>query len=34
MRGYVTMIPMIGGLETKQQDYLDKITRGIEQMTV
>jgi PAS domain S-box-containing protein len=34
MRGYVTMIPMIGQVETKQQDYLDKITRGIEQMTV
>jgi PAS domain S-box-containing protein len=33
MRGYVTMIPMIGQVETKQQDYLDKITHGIEQMT-
>lgn len=33
MRGYVTMIPMVGQVETKQQDYLDKITRGIEQMT-
>ena len=33
MRGYVTMIPMIGPMETKQQEYLDKITHGIEQMT-
>ena len=33
MRGYVTMIPMIGAIQQKQQDYLDKITGGIEQMT-
>ena len=33
MRGYVTMIPMVGQVDGKQQEYLDKITRGIEQMT-
>jgi signal transduction histidine kinase len=33
MRGYVTMIPMIGSLASKQQEYLDKIMGGIEQMT-
>ncbi|HLF27976.1 MAG TPA: ATP-binding protein [Anaerolineae bacterium] len=34
MRGYVTMIPMVGPTEPKQQDYLDKIMGGIEQMTI
>ena len=33
MRGYVTMVPMIGSVAAKQQDYLDKIMGGIEQMT-
>ncbi len=33
MRGYVTMVPMVGRVEAKQQEYLDKITAGIEQMT-
>ena len=33
MRGYVTMIPMVGQVDAKQQEYLDKITHGIEQMT-
>jgi len=33
MRGYVTMIPMISEVTAKQQDYLDKISIGIEQMT-
>ncbi|HET7375153.1 MAG TPA: ATP-binding protein, partial [Anaerolineae bacterium] len=33
MRGYTTMLPMVGSLSTKQQDYLNKIMAGIEQMT-
>ncbi|HJW83475.1 MAG TPA: ATP-binding protein, partial [Anaerolineae bacterium] len=33
MRGYVTMIPMISEVTAKQQDYLNKISIGIEQMT-
>jgi PAS domain S-box-containing protein len=33
MRGYVTMVPMVGQVTTKQQDYLDKIVGGIDQMT-
>lgn len=33
MRGYVTMIPMVDQLSSKQQEYLDKIMGGIEQMT-
>ena len=33
IRGYVTMIPMVGSIQPKQQDYLDKITGGVEQMT-
>jgi PAS domain S-box-containing protein len=33
MRGYTTMLPMVGTLSPKQQDYLEKIMLGIEQMT-
>lgn len=33
MRGYVSMIPMVGQVSPKQQDFLDKIVGGIEQMT-
>jgi PAS domain S-box-containing protein len=33
MRGYVTMLPMIGELSSKQRDYVDKILSGIDQMT-
>jgi PAS domain S-box-containing protein len=33
MRGYTTMLPMVGSLSPKQQDYLSKIMAGIEQMT-
>ncbi|HEX6385888.1 MAG TPA: ATP-binding protein, partial [Anaerolineae bacterium] len=32
MRGYTTMLPMIGELNEKQQDYTDKILAGIDQM--
>jgi PAS domain S-box-containing protein len=32
MRGYVTMLPMIGELSSKQKDYVDKILSGIDQM--
>jgi PAS domain S-box-containing protein len=33
MRGYVTMIPMVGQANEKQQEFIDKIVGGIEQMT-
>jgi PAS domain S-box-containing protein len=33
MRGYTTMIPMVGNVSPKQQGYVDKIMVGIEQMT-
>lgn len=33
MRGYVTMIPMVGEANQKQQEFIDKIVGGIEQMT-
>ena len=33
MRGYVTMIPMVGEVNEKQQEFVDKIIVGIEQMT-
>ncbi|MFZ5916568.1 MAG: ATP-binding protein [Chloroflexota bacterium] len=33
MRGYVTMIPMVGQVTAKQQEFVDKIVLGIEQMT-
>jgi len=32
MRGYATMLPMVGELDEKQREYLDKILIGIEQM--
>jgi signal transduction histidine kinase len=33
MRGYATMMPMVGELTNKQQEYIDKILNGIEQMS-
>lgn len=33
IRGYASMLPMAGDLTQKQQEYLDKIFKGIEQMT-
>lgn len=33
MRGYATMLPMVGTLTDKQRDFCDKIILGIEQMT-
>lgn len=33
IRGYASMLPMAGDLTPKQQEYLDKIFTGIEQMT-
>jgi two-component system, OmpR family, phosphate regulon sensor histidine kinase PhoR len=33
MRGYTTMLPMVGPLTSKQQDYTEKVMAGIEQMT-
>jgi PAS domain S-box-containing protein len=33
MRGYVTMLPMIGELNERQQKYTDKILTGIDQMS-
>ncbi len=33
MRGYATMIPMVGEVTPKQKLYVDKIMAGIEQMT-
>lgn len=32
MRGYATMLPMVGELTDKQREYVDKITGGIDQM--
>lgn len=32
MRGYATMLPMVGELTEKQQEYVNKILGGIEQM--
>jgi signal transduction histidine kinase len=32
MRGYTTMLPMVGELNEKQADYVEKILRGIGQM--
>jgi signal transduction histidine kinase len=34
MLGYATMLPMVGDLEPKQQEYVGKILGGIEQMSV
>ncbi len=33
MRGYTTMLPMVGELTDKQQEYIEKILAGIDQMT-
>lgn len=33
MRGYATMIPIIGGLNEKQREFVDKIIGGIDQMS-
>jgi PAS domain S-box-containing protein len=33
MRGYVTMLPMVGELNTKQTEYVNKILGGVDQMT-
>jgi PAS domain S-box-containing protein len=33
MRGYATMIPMVGEVTPKQKQYVEKIMVGIEQMT-
>jgi PAS domain S-box-containing protein len=33
MRGYVTMLPMVGEVNEKQELYLEKILSGMEQMT-
>jgi PAS domain S-box-containing protein len=33
MRGYTTMISMVGNTNAKQQGFIDKILNGIEQMT-
>ncbi|MBN1887307.1 MAG: HAMP domain-containing protein [Thermoflexales bacterium] len=33
MRGYTTMLPMVGPLNDKQSEYIDKISNGIQQMT-
>jgi PAS domain S-box-containing protein len=33
MKGYVTMMPMVGDLNEKQQEYSVKITAGVDQMT-
>jgi PAS domain S-box-containing protein len=34
MRGYATMLPMVGVLNERQRDFSEKIVAGIEQMTV
>lgn len=33
MRGYATMLPMVGPLNDKQREFAEKIITGIEQMT-
>ncbi len=33
MRGYATMLPMVGTLNEKQREFGDKIITGVEQMT-
>lgn len=33
MRGYATMLPMVGPLNEKQTEFADKIMSGVEQMT-
>jgi PAS domain S-box-containing protein len=32
MRGYASMLPMVGELNEKQQEYMEKILTGVEQM--
>ena len=32
MGGYVAMLPMVGDINEKQSEYIDKITNGIDQM--
>jgi PAS domain S-box-containing protein len=34
MRGYATMLPMVGTLNEKQREFGDKIIGGVQQMTV
>ena len=34
IRGYATMLPMVGALNEKQREFGDKIIGGVEQMTV
>ncbi|MBN1318185.1 MAG: GAF domain-containing protein [Anaerolineales bacterium] len=33
MRGYVSMLPMVGSLSEKQNEYMDKILNGIDRMS-
>ncbi|HSH01421.1 MAG TPA: ATP-binding protein [Anaerolineae bacterium] len=33
MRGYTTMLPMVGEINNKQEEYINKIITGIDQMT-
>jgi PAS domain S-box-containing protein len=33
MRGYTTMLPMVGSLTEKQSEYVDKILQGVGQMS-
>ncbi|MFW6062677.1 MAG: ATP-binding protein [Chloroflexota bacterium] len=33
MRGYLTMLPMVGDINDKQQEYLEKILSGVQQMS-
>ena len=33
MRGYMTMLPMVGEINIQQQEYIDKIMAGIQQMS-
>ncbi len=34
MRGYATMLPMVGKVNGKQQEYIDKILIGVDQMSI
>jgi len=33
MRGYATMLPMVGEISDKQREYVEKILHGVEQMS-
>lgn len=33
MRGYITMLPIVGEINEKQQDYIDRILSGVKQMS-